>query len=293
LVAAISATHPLLGNPGATLTRVRDPIAVAEALKSAGLDALEVQLDPEGLPTDGSWLVKPRASAGGRGIHPWRGSPVDLARRVYYQRRVEGTSLSAQFTGLDSGSRCLGIGRQFVGKPGNPFAYRGSLVPWPVNDEVAEQVDRIGSTLAANFSLRGLFGVDFILDGHRVFPVEVNPRYTASVEAHEWASGRSFLAAHLERFGLDPPVRSIRHAEGFVAKLILHADRPLVWPAEIEVATTIDRMPEIADLPWPGTEFAVGDPIATIFASGASPTESWKRLLGRVKDWRRRLWGRT
>ena len=44
------------------------------------------------------------------------------------------------------------------------------------------------------FGLAGWFGVDFILRDGIPWPVEINPRYTASVEIHELASGRSLLA---------------------------------------------------------------------------------------------------
>ena len=49
--------------------------------------------------------------------------------------------------------------------------------------------------LADRFELSGLFGVDFILDGDQVWTLEVNPRYTASVEIVERATGIHAIAA--------------------------------------------------------------------------------------------------
>ena len=291
LVDRISRRHPLLGNPGPTLRAVRDPIALAEVVRAAGLAAPEVRIDPAGIPRDGSWLVKPLASGGGRGIHRWAGGPTDLARPVYFQERVEGLALAALFVGRGVSTRCLGITRQFVGRPGNRYAYRGSLGPWPVAGGVREQVERLGLALASAFGLLGLFGVDLILQGGRPWPIEVNPRYTASVEVLERALGRSLLADHLGAFGRDVGDRETTgQAGGFVGKLIVHADRPFVWDgAWIDPQPWPDLVPEIADIPAPGTSFRTGDPVLTVFARGDSPEGCRRRLASMAREWRLRL----
>ncbi len=288
LVERISARHELLGNPGATLRLVRDPIRLDGAVRDAGLDAPQVRLDPAALPEDGSWLSKPLASGGGRGIRPWRGG--DSGRSVYYQERVEGLPLAALFSGDGSGSELLGITRQFVGRPGNRFAYRGSLGPWPVAPEVREAVDRLGRAVASRFGLLGLFGVDLILLDGRPWPVEVNPRYTASVEVLEWALGRSLLADHLRAFGRDVDDRgAISGPGGFVGKAIVHADRPIVWTRPFDGPADLAVLPEVADVPHPGTSFWAGEPVLTVFARGETAEACRRELAGRVKTWRARL----
>jgi uncharacterized protein len=290
LVDRISTRHRLLGNSGPVLRAVRDPIALARAMKEADLDVPEVQVDPQDLPTDGSWLAKPRASGGGRGIRPWSGGETARAGPAYYQRRIEGLSLSALFVVSQTEMRLLGITRQFVGKPGNRFAYRGSLAPWPVEDEVGEQVERIGRVIVSGFRLMGIFGVDLIVKNEQVWPIEVNPRYTAAIETIEWASGQSFLADHVEAFGMERPVAPVEiRPEGFVGKAILHADRPFVWMEKLTLSTRIEQMPEIADIPEPGTTFETGDPVLTVLVSGDSPADCRLRLAGRLRDWRRRI----
>ena len=291
LVDRISRRHELLGNSGETLRLVRDPRPLAEAVKDAGLVAPEVRTEPAGLPEDGSWLIKPVASGGGRGIRPWLGDRLKSGRSVYYQERVEGLALAALFLGDEAGSRCLGITRQFVGRPGNRFAYRGSLGPWPVVSEVRDGVERLGRAIASRFGLLGLFGVDLILRDGRPWPIEVNPRYTASVEVLEWALGRSLLADHLSVFGENIDDRSaLPDPEGFVGKAIVHADRPFVWARSgIDRPFDPDVLPEIADVPRPGTSFRAGDPVLTVFARGDSPGECRRELAVRVRSWRGRL----
>ena len=288
LVDRISERHRLLGNPGATLRVARDPLALAEAATDAGLVAPEIQIDPAGLPIDGSWLRKPLASAGGRGIVPWLGQ--DVRRRPgYYQRRVDGLPASAVFVGGRTGARCLGVTRQFVGNGSNRFAYRGSLAPWPVGDDVRAQVERLGNAVARRFGLVGLFGLDLILEEGTAWPIELNPRYSASVEVLEWSLGRSLLAEHLRAAGSEVPTqgREVVPAR-FAAKAVVFAGRTFCWPSDEPVGPFDPaRFPEVADVPRSGTEFRPGDPVLTAFARGDSPTECRRELAERIRRWRR------
>ena len=291
LVDRISGRHPLLGNPGASLRAVRDPIVLAGAIRDAGLSAPEARLDPSGIPIDGSWLCKPIASGGGRGIRPWMGERSRPGRSVYFQERIEGLPLSAIFVGRRATARCLGVTRQYLGKAGNPFTYRGSLGPWPVADDLFEQVGRLGQAVASSFGLVGIFGIDLVLRDGRAWTIEVNPRYTASVEVLEWALGRSLLADHLLASGshLGERPASIR-PQGIAAKAIVFARRPFLWstsPADLEMDAT--QFPELADVPRPGTSFEAGEPVLTVFARGDSPEECRRDLAARLLTWRRRV----
>ena len=287
LVDAIAARHRLLGNLGDVLRCVRDPIALARSLRVANLNAPDVRLVPSGLPTDGSWLVKPIASAGGHGIRPWTGGPI--RPNSYFQRRVNGLPLSAIFVAERGSATLVGITRQFLDRSG--FSYRGSLGPWPVADEVTARIGRIGFVLASAFGLVGGFGVDLILAEDRPWTIEVNPRYTASVEVLEWASGRSVLAKHLRACGEPIPYSPHPRSPGrFVAKAILRADRPSRWPDRDELGPfDLTLFPEVADVPHPGTSFVAGEPVLTAFASADSPAACRRQLAERLRSLRRQL----
>ena len=58
----------LLGNPGDVLTRVRSPWVLADVLRRAGLSFPETRASADGLPQDGSWLVKSYRGASGSGV---------------------------------------------------------------------------------------------------------------------------------------------------------------------------------------------------------------------------------
>jgi predicted ATP-grasp superfamily ATP-dependent carboligase len=298
LIDRIARGRVLWGNGGAGLRAVRDPIAVAAALRRAGLTAPDVRSDPEGLPRDGSWLVKPLASAGGQGIHPLGRTTGPPKRPSYYQERVAGPSLSAVFVGRRDGAALAGVTRQWVGRPGAPFAYVGSVGPWTVPAEVEARVEAVGRVLASSFGLVGLFGIDFIRRGGYPWPVEVNPRYAASVEVLELALGRSLLAEH--RRACDPEVEvrvnpAVAGREGrppVVGKLIVFAVEPCRFPDRCEWHPHSDdpfAIPRLGDVPQPGTRFEAGEPVLTLFAAGANAGECRDHLARETARWHWRL----
>src|SRR5436305_11978694 len=66
---------PLLGNPGDVLTQVRSPWKLADVLRRAGLSFPETRASADGLPQDGSWLVKSYRGASGSGVRVLSGEP--------------------------------------------------------------------------------------------------------------------------------------------------------------------------------------------------------------------------
>jgi predicted ATP-grasp superfamily ATP-dependent carboligase len=301
LVDTLSKRHHLMGNRGAVLRAVRDPIRVTEALASEGLPCPRVQLDPQGLPRDGTWLAKPRSSGGGIGIAPLDASAV-LVDGAYYQQRIDGLSLSALYVAEAGKAELLGVTRQWIGRPGTPFSYVGSLGPWPVTEAEKDRLGALGNRLAAAFSLLGLFGVDFILRDGWPWPVEINPRYTASVEVLELGAGKPLLSRHLEacssgavgRPRWEGEVPPGQRAPVFVGKRILFADRCCRFPALLEgeeprPKPDLFAIPPIADIPHPGTSFRPGDPVLTLFATGSTPGECRARLDARRREWEDRL----
>jgi predicted ATP-grasp superfamily ATP-dependent carboligase len=301
LVARIARHRPLWGNDAPILRAVRDPLAVAEALHRAGLPAPAVRSDPRGLKRDGSWLVKPLASGGGRGIVPLKhghGQVGAAARPCYYQQRITGPSFAAVFVASQptSTTRLVGITRQVVGRARFPFAYVGSLGPWPLAERVRERIERVGRTLAAASGLVGLFGVDLILRDGTPWPVEVNPRYTASVEVLELGLGRALLAEHARacdpaaNVGPLPPWPLPRPR--VVGKLVVFAPTRCYFPGAPEPAPVSDdpfAFRTIADVPDQGAHFEPGEPVLTVFAQGSTIDDCRLRLRRRRAYWLRRL----
>ncbi len=309
---------PLLGNPGDVLARVRSPWELAHALRHAGLLFPETCASAEGLPSDGSWLVKTYHGASGSGVRLWDGErgagskEQEGIHSTVYQRRAAGVSCAAVYVAADGAAELLGVTRQLIGQPwlgAHGFQYAGSIGEWPVSDAARLTLERIGNTLAAQFELVGLVGVDFMLDGDEIWTLEVNPRYTASVEIVERCTDVKAIAFHVaacnqslsidQRAGSsstpggagDGPARSNAQFHG---KAILFAKRDL----KISEAIADESLAEALRTPWPtlgdvssaGTLIESGRPILTVFAEGSTVEEIEQRLRERVAQLEHKLY---
>jgi predicted ATP-grasp superfamily ATP-dependent carboligase len=224
-----------------------------------------------------------------------------------FQRRVDGWS-TAVILALDSQrSEVLGNTLQLHGEglpsKGKPWQYLGSLSPSIISAELVEQFIRLRDLLARQFGLRGLVGVDAIVDTHnRLWIMEVNPRYTASVEVVERMTGRSSIEAHLaacgfanwESFGspirLDvnvPARRSFGKAIVYAKRAVVVTDAFHRWAMS---HSTVDMaMQHFADIPPAGEVIANGRPVLTVFADGPNIT-CYEYLRARMAEVEARLY---
>lgn len=296
IVAEVSRRHRLLGVGPETLPRVRDPFALQRAVGHAGFSFPETRSIAERarVPTNGTWLVKRRRSAGGVGLWPYLGS-LSASPDVYFQQIVEGDSCGVTFVAAGGRSRFLGVCRQFSSTSGRgaPYLYGGSIGPLALSSNLADALQRLGELIAGEFELVGLFGVDVIIDrDETVWPLEVNPRYTASVELLERATGTSLLDLHLRacRDG------NLHHCHGETqartgsltfptyGKRIVYFEGPAdcvvsPWLAEQLLAAT-----NVADVPTAGTCIRRGDPLTTVFAAAATADEVERLLVEREQQ---------
>ncbi len=332
LVAELSEGRRLLGNPPRVLRRVRDPSRLEASLREGGLPAPEVRRHGDPLPSggeDAGWLRKPLHGGGGRGVRPWRpGEAVDEAD--YLQRRVRGAPVSLAFLADGRSGRLLAVTEMLVGRPAfgaEGFTYCGSLLgvgggdrpappPGPAGEVPWATARRVVQRLSAAFELRGLNGLDAVFDGKTLWPVEVNPRWTASMELLEpgpWdgdPAGPTLFELHRRACGGDLPaeteLREIRIARrwsslaatgaagpgagagepGGDGKRRGRADGARVVGKAILRAPTAVRTPDlgtldgivVVDVPDTGEEVPAGAPVCTILAAGRDRAACLDRL---------------
>ncbi|MBM4010844.1 MAG: ATP-grasp domain-containing protein [Planctomycetes bacterium] len=305
VIAALAEARPLAGCGAAAVRAVRDPIRLAEVVREAGLWFPETHGSPSGLPGDGTFLVKPLASAGGRGIRPWLGDAVQAARPgLCWQRRVRGAEWSVAFVADGRAATLVAAGRPATCRPAcgaRRFAYSGSLgVPLTqLTDALRAPLDLAGRRITAAFGLVGCFGIDAIVDRRgRIHVLEVNPRPTSSLELVERASGWSAAAGHLAACGwgraAEPPPAASDVVWG---KAIVRMPRGASAPhgdgilAAAEPWTAADGLPAVADIPAAGVVPAVGGPLVTVFACGRTLPQVESLLRQRAVSIRRLVRG--
>lgn len=305
LVRQLARRRPLWGNDAPVLAVVRSPRWVADTLTAAGIPCPAVSLAPPDEARAGRWLVKRLASAGGAGIafHAGR-EPAPPRKRVYYQEYIDGEAAAAIYLGDGRWAYLLGATRQLVGESwlhAAPFHYCGSLGPLPLDEPLRQRLEVLGHVLVEGSGLRGLFGVDFVLRDEVPWPVEVNPRYCASVEVLEYAGNFSALALHWSVFDPEataPLPRLPLSGAGRVGKAILFAREPLTFPADgpwqasLRQSDPVHDLPSFADIPPAGQTIAQGAPILTLFARADSLAACRNVLRQTAADLDHHLFGR-
>jgi predicted ATP-grasp superfamily ATP-dependent carboligase len=149
---------------------------------------------------------------------------------------------------------------------------------------------RMGEVLAKEFRLRGLFGIDYVVRNGKPYPIEINPRYTASVEVLEHALGINALRLHQNVFeGRETkPERIVPKRKQYVGKVILFAKQALIVPGDASWNAALDQpiadLRSFADIPPPGQHLDKGRPIVSLFSRSTSMNRCLIILRRRVEQ---------
>ncbi len=349
LIEELAEIRPLWGNPGRVLRSLRSPIELARLLSAWGFRMPETR-PLSSLPLEREelrdWLIKPFRSAAGLGIcrAEQLSSLSDPQKRSSYcQRYVVGVPMSTLYCsdGTPGGTQWIGNTRQLIGEPwcnAPEFRYCGNIAPIdlppmlalrfgsqalqsgsPCRSGAATKLpaENLGAVLVREFGLRGLFGVDWLLDAYgESWILEVNPRYTASLELLEFATGRAWLLDHAEAFsakkvrrtssGLQQDHRDDSRSPGTSSRCFGKSSRSLgtssrcfgkaivyardsgevplsgLWNVAAADADDPWHCPTYADIPHPGTRMEAGWPVLSVLAQ--APT--FEEVL-RALQWRR------
>ena len=292
-VERLAAAGRLLGNGPRTLAEVRDPKKFLSCLEHAGVTIPRTALSSEAPALSGAVLEKPRKGGGGHGI-AMVSSGVGKRRGAYLQEYVRGLPCSVAFVADGQRATLLGVSQQLIGDTAfgaGGFRYCGSLLGkglpgMPKFDRLVGHLDAIVGHLTSAFHLVGVNGMDFILQGSEVYPLELNPRYTASMELVEVAYGLNIFSTHISACDGVLPLFDLRRApEVYWGKGILFAERDAISPA------TDDWWERgIRDTPFPGERIRAGSPICTILGSGADRETCYRDLLKRAEELKREIY---
>ena len=283
----------VLGNGSGVVGRVRDPETFFGFLRRAGI--------PHARTWTGRGSAAPRSGRpclwkgirSGGGVRVRAVRPRDRWPRGFYlQEFLAGTPGSAAFVADGTHAVLLGVTEQMSGLRelgGRGFRYGGNIAGPPARLFPRRAVAVLGEAVAAitrRFRLRGLNGVDFILADGLPHVIEINPRYTASMELLEELTGRNFFDLHLAAVleGSLPARPPVLPPARFMAKGILYAGRGVHCAAPEPLARLGCR-----DLPVAGEAIEAGHPICTVIAAGRSRAGCRRLLVARAAQVRHLL----
>lgn len=300
-VRALAQARALWGNPPRVLARVRNPYEIARVLASNGHRTAAVRTRRPPAHGQRRWLLKPRASGGGSGITRWRpGQRVSADR--YLQERIVGVPGSIVFASDGRRITPLGVSRLLVGDRafgatgfrycGNILWRQGASIWRPGGPELSLAV-WMAEEVARRFGLVGVNGVDFVVHGRRPYLIEVNPRYTASMELIEQACGLSIFQVHVDactgRLAPSyPEVLRVWEGDDAFGKAVVYAKRDVIV-GETRAWLEDDG---VRDIPISGQRIVRGAPVCTVFARGEDPELCYSALVRRAAAVYREIEGR-
>ena len=203
-------------------------------------------------------------------------------RGTYLQEYVPGLPCGVAFVADGRRATLLGVSQQLIGDAAfgaRGFQYCGSLLGKDLPglfsfDRLLSRLEEIVNHLTSTFHLVGVNGMDFILNEGEIYPLELNPRYTASMELVEMAYGLNIFSTHLAACDGDLPSFDLRAApDVYWGKAILFAEREAITPS---TAAWWDR--GIRDIPFPGERIRASSPICTLLVSGPSLEACYQAL---------------
>ncbi len=299
IVEHLARDRELLGNQPLVLHWVRDWQVLRGVCRDEGIPCPVTLLPGEEDQADPTvrWLRKPVRSGGGYSIRFWDGKPLD--REHVLQAYIEGQPASAAFVADGERGVIIGLTEQLIGREAlgaDGFAWCGNILPLDMTTAergaLLPQVETMINALTRRFELRGANGIDLVVaredSGPKPYLVEVNPRYTASMELMEWAYGLNIFSLHREALAGNLPDFSLRERleaqDTYVGKGIVYARRDVAMP---ETASWPERGRR--DVPFPGERIEAGHPVCTVLAEGASRAVCWEHLVARAEDVRREI----
>ena len=262
----------LWGNSASVLRRVREPGVVSHAAGRSKSDR---------------WLVKPRASGGGHGIAWWSpGSPVPTGSHV--EPFIDGEPGSIVFVAAGRDLVPLGLTSQLVGDAAfgaTGFRYCGSILHNTSNaqnnSQLLDSALDVARGVVADFDLVGVNCIDFVARDGVAIPIEVNPRWSASMELVERTHGVSVFGMHatacaegeLPTFDLTRVQSSNVSGKAVVfARHDVTCGDTTAWLGDSTVR----------DIPQPGERILAGRPVCTIFETGAEADACYAGLIARA-----------
>lgn len=256
---------PFMGTPPEKVARHLDKLAIQHFFEEQ-----DIPVPPLAAEGDYPCLIKPRRGAGG-----WRNQMVASIeeRRAWEeawpdvpyicQQVVEGKPCSVSCIGDGRRGRAIATNEQLLRSEGErAFGFAGSITPFA--HETAGAMVRYAERAVGFSGCIGSVGVDFIADDAHPWAIEINPRFQATVDTVEMATGCNLFSLHLEACrgaipaGMPQPRR-------FAARRILFAERDLVVRDDLS-----SLAPGISDIPWVGSEFEEGAAVLSVYGWGKS-----------------------
>ncbi len=251
----------LLGNTPETLAISTDPARFFPLLDQLNIPYPEVRFESPTLSQ--GWLSKKAGASGGLHIIP-AAAYRDIPGR-YFQRLVRGESYSLLFLANGESLHAIGFNRALAPPEEAPsaWAYAGATRIAPEAVHHADEVLAAARALTRHLGLRGLNGIDFIVNSEGWNLLELNARPTATLALWDMAPMSPLFRLHVEACRGRLPL-ALPEMRGSMSSAVVYARDTLRIPSSFP-------WPDwCADIPNPGSVVDAGTPVCTVICGSPS-----------------------
>jgi predicted ATP-grasp superfamily ATP-dependent carboligase len=198
--------------------------------------------------------------------------------RHIVQERIDGTPASVSFVADGRRALVLGVARGLAGEEAfgaSGYRYCGSLFPFAVPARTLDRLDAIVQSATRAFGLVGVNGIDFVLREDEPFVLELNPRYSASMELIQRAGVEDLFALHAAACRGSLPPLAPRVRAGVWGKAVLWARHDVVAPC---TRAWLQR-DDVRDVPFPEERIRRRSPVCTVLSQGRDPRACFAALV--------------
>ena len=172
------------------------------------------------------------------------------------------------------------------------YVYCGSYGPISLSRTNIEKLQRFATVAGRKSGLLGVWQADFLLHEGELTLLEINPRWSASmdlldvglelrlVEKHDASVRGTMTSSAMEQLSLRAREESLSFPKCMLGKLIVYADQPCIVSGPQSDFWWLNRWTTVlpgelnrcrfADIPTAGTSIPAGGPILTVMTSGRS-----------------------
>lgn len=170
------------GSNGRLLEQVDDPEFLSRMADHSGTRFPPTRTSGVG---PAGWLLKRRSSSGGLGVRRIN-ADQPIPENHFAQAWAKGALCGASFDCDGTNGRLVAVCRLLTKRIGNrPFVFAGAVGPIQVPLSVAVTLKRLGDAVVQATQIVGPLNIDVTISPDRVSLLEINPRYSASMEIVE------------------------------------------------------------------------------------------------------------
>ncbi len=239
------------GNNFETIKKTKSKVFFEE-LRKQKINFPRILKKPE---QNGKWLVKEYESFGGIKVKPFKQSR-NINKKEYLQKFIDGDSISVQFFVENNNIKILAICDQIITNSKMGLFLIKSIITKKVQKKLLKTINNLVKKISKIFLLKGINNLDLIIQGKKVFLLEVNPRPGLSTNI--------LSSIHKNLFKIKVPKKKTAF-NGYYSSTVIYAQKEIKINNKKKLfLKKISHLNQFSELPNLGDIIKVDEPICLL-----------------------------